>query len=89
MHRQLLSPSQVTFLRYIRQWGKKVVFVVNKVDQLGGEQEVQQVVQFVSENAASILGVRDSAVIPVSARKALAAKNAVRDSDGESSGVLR
>jgi hypothetical protein len=25
-----LTESEVRFLRYVRQWGKKVVFVVNK-----------------------------------------------------------
>jgi len=26
-----LTESEVRFLQYVRQWGKKVVFVVNKV----------------------------------------------------------
>jgi predicted GTPase len=26
-----LTESEVKFLQYVRQWGKKVVFVVNKV----------------------------------------------------------
>lgn len=28
-----LTESEVRFLQYVRQWGKKVVFVVNKVSQ--------------------------------------------------------
>ena len=32
-----LTESEVKFLQYVRQWGKKVVFVVNKVRSgLGG-----------------------------------------------------
>ena len=39
----LLLPPQVRFLEYIRQWRKKVVFVVNKVDMLGSAEEVEEV----------------------------------------------
>lgn len=31
-----LTESEVKFLQYVRQWGKKVVFVVNKVRLSGG-----------------------------------------------------
>lgn len=34
------TESEVRFLKYIRQWGKKVVFLVNKVDILSDSQEV-------------------------------------------------
>ncbi len=37
-----LTDSELTFLRYIRQWRKKVVFVVNKVDLLETQDEVDQ-----------------------------------------------
>lgn len=30
------------FLRYIREWGKKVVFVLNKVDILASDSEVDE-----------------------------------------------
>jgi hypothetical protein len=35
-----LMVGQVTFLRYIRQWGKKVVFILNKSDVLSTYSEV-------------------------------------------------
>lgn len=57
-----------------RKWGKKVVFLVNKVDILAGDDEVQEVVDFVASNAGSLLGVEAARVMPVSARPALAAK---------------
>ena len=34
------TDSEVRFLKYIRQWGKKVVFLVNKVDILSSSNEV-------------------------------------------------
>jgi predicted GTPase len=36
---------QVRFLEYIRQWRKKVVFVVNKADLLSSPAEVEQVLR--------------------------------------------
>jgi len=68
------TDSEVKFLKYIRQWGKKVVFVVNKADLLSGEEQVQQVVNFVSSNALQILGLESAQIVPVSSRKALEAK---------------
>jgi len=68
------TESEVKFLKYIRQWGKKVVFVLNKADLLQSPEEVQQVVGFVSSNALQLLGVDDASVLPVSSRSALAAK---------------
>ena len=48
------------FLRYIRQWGKKVVFLVNKVDILAGQGEQGEVCAFVADAAARMLGVQGS-----------------------------
>ncbi len=61
-----LAPRpQVRFLEYIRQWEKKVVFVVNKSDILQGREEVEAVKQFVSANAQRILRLDRPAVIAV------------------------
>lgn len=67
------TESERAFLQRIRDWGKKVVFVINKIDILDSEADVQQVVEFVTENARSLLGIR-SDIFPVSARLALKAK---------------
>lgn len=37
------TESEVRFLRYIRRWGKKVVFLLNKVDILASGSEVDEV----------------------------------------------
>ncbi|DBB09704.1 TPA: hypothetical protein ACH3X3_001344 [Trebouxia sp. C0006] len=73
------TESEVNFLKYIRQWGKKVIFLVNKVDILSSDEEVQEVVKFVSDNAKRVLNVDAARVIPVSSRLALDAKLAVDD----------
>lgn len=83
-----LTESEVKFLQYVRQWGKKVVFVVNKSDILSSEAEVQEVVAFVRSNASRVLGVDDPQVIPVSARAAIEAKLAVLGDSDSSNGAL-
>ncbi len=57
---------QVRFLEYIRQWQKKVVFVVNKADILDSVDEVEAVKDFVAENAQRILRLDRPSVIAVS-----------------------
>ena len=69
-----MTESEVKFLSYIRKWGKKVAFVVNKCDRLENQGEVDEVKGFVADNAERLLGVTDPAVLPVSAKAALAAK---------------
>ena len=54
-----MTESEVRFLKYIRKWGKKVLFVVNKCDRLDGVDEVNEVRAFVAENAERLLGVAD------------------------------
>ena len=56
------TDSEVGFLRYIRQWGKKVVFLVNKVDILASAAEQAEVCAFVGDSAARMLGVQGSQV---------------------------
>eukprot|EP00271_Cylindrocystis_brebissonii_P003813 TRINITY_DN15057_c0_g1_i1.p1 TRINITY_DN15057_c0_g1~~TRINITY_DN15057_c0_g1_i1.p1 ORF type:complete len:1020 (+),score=205.09 TRINITY_DN15057_c0_g1_i1:210-3269(+) len=82
-----LTESEVSFLRYIREWGKKVVFVVNKLDVLEEQGQVAEVVQFVEANAQRLLGVDRVQCLPVSARSALKAKMAaIEDADEATDG---
>jgi small GTP-binding protein len=67
-----LSESERRFLEYIREWGKKVVFVLNKVDTKSDE-EVQQVLEYLKTNTRSIFGF-DPVVYPVAAKLALESK---------------
>jgi len=67
-----LSESERLFLESIRSWGKKVAMVVNKIDILRSDDEVAEVVAYVSQNALRLLGV-DPVVFPVSALRAAAA----------------
>ena len=67
-----LSESERSFLEYIREWGKKVVFVLNKIDTKTPE-ELGQVVDYLKTNTKQIFGF-DPAVYPVAAKLALESK---------------
>jgi small GTP-binding protein len=67
------TESESRFMGEIRDWGKKVVIVINKIDLLQDDEELTQVETFVQENAQALLGVTPE-IFPVSARMALKAK---------------
>ncbi len=67
-----LTESERQFLSYIRQWGKKIVIVLNKVD-TKEEAEIVEVVNYVDDKCRELLGFKPL-IFPVSARLALQAK---------------
>jgi small GTP-binding protein len=68
------TESERAFLERIRSWGKKVVVIINKVDILEDKDQIQQVEDFIAENAKVLLGFVPE-VFPVSAKLALQAKS--------------
>ncbi|MBP9503204.1 MAG: dynamin family protein [Candidatus Promineofilum sp.] len=72
------TESERAFLDQIRNWGKKIVLVINKIDIFDNEAELSQVINFVGEAARSLVG-DVAAVFPVSARLAQAAKSGQPD----------
>lgn len=67
------TETERAFLQTIRDWGKKVVIVVNKVDIFERDSELDEVLAFVRDAASRLLGISPE-VFPVSARLALRAK---------------
>ena len=67
------TETERVFLEAIRDWGKKIVIVLNKIDIFSDAAQLHEVVAFVHKAAADLLGV-DADVLPVSARLALRAK---------------
>ncbi|MCX6046496.1 MAG: dynamin family protein [Chloroflexi bacterium] len=67
------SESERTFLEHIRQWGKKIVIIVNKIDLMPEAADRQQILDFVRTNARNLLGVEPQ-IFAVSTRLALQAK---------------
>jgi small GTP-binding protein len=72
------TESERAFLQAIREWGKKVVVAVNKIDILETEEDLSRVMEFVAENARGLLGTTPD-IFPVAARTALRAKTAGGD----------
>ena len=68
------TESERNFLNQIKEWGKKIVLVLNKIDLFSSDEELQQVVQFVTESAQRLIG-DIPAIFPVSARLAQQAKH--------------
>jgi small GTP-binding protein len=79
------SESEREFLEQIRQWGKKIVFIVNKIDILAGPAEQAEVIAYVRDNAAALLGDAPQ-VFPVSARRAVQARTEAAADKWEQSG---
>jgi small GTP-binding protein len=69
------TESERQFLSQIREWGKKVVMVINKADLLRTGVEVSEVRAFVRDNFHALLGLVPELFV-VSARGAMAARDA-------------
>jgi small GTP-binding protein len=69
------TESERVFLEAIREWGKKVVVVLNKADLLERPEELARVLEYVRAQAVRTLGFAPQ-VLPLSARRALRARMA-------------
>ncbi|HVT14624.1 MAG TPA: dynamin family protein [Thermoanaerobaculia bacterium] len=69
------TESERAFLQSIREWGKKIVLVVNKIDILEDSADVERIRAFIADHAHALLGFAPD-IFPVSARQALRAKGA-------------
>ena len=74
-----LTESERGYLELVRDWGKKILMVVNKADLLGEDDKVEQVRSFVEEGLRSALGLSPPIffVSSLLARKAKAATSAM------------
>jgi len=67
------TDSERSFMESIREWGKKITVIINKIDLIRTEEDAAKVVDFVHENIERLLGFRPE-VFPVSALLAQQAK---------------
>jgi small GTP-binding protein len=81
-----LSESERLFLESIRDWGKKVVMAINKIDILRSGEDVLEVVRYVGEHAKRLLGLEPE-VFPLSALRAAEAQAAGDQPALEASGL--
>src|SRR5947208_2980618 len=63
------TESERGFMETIREWGKKIVLVLNKIDLLQSQEELDRVMNFIEDNSVALLGQRPE-IFPVSARMA-------------------
>ena len=67
------TESERAFLERIREWGKKVMIIINKIDIIEDEESIQKVETFIQENSRRLLGFSPE-VFPISSKLALQAK---------------
>src|SRR5215207_6591533 len=77
---QPLTASELDFLSHIREWGKKVVFVVNGVDRRNSDDQVDRVREYLTREIQARLGGPAPTLYFVSALRALRAKLARKNS---------
>ena len=70
------TQSERAFLERIRNWGKKVIIVLNKIDILQTSEALTEVVTFVRENCQNLWGFQPE-IFPVSALRAQQARTAI------------
>ena len=74
-----LTESERGYLELVRDWGKKIILVVNKADLLGEDEKVEQVRTFVEDGLRSALGLSPPIffISSLLARRAKAATSAM------------
>jgi GTP-binding protein EngB required for normal cell division len=71
---QPLTASELDFLSHIREWGKKVVFVVNGADRRNSDEQLDRVREYLTREIQTRLGGPAPTLYFVSALRALRAK---------------
>jgi small GTP-binding protein len=71
---QPLTASELDFLTHIREWGKKVVFVVNGIDRRNSDDQLDRVREYLTREVTTRLGSAAPSLYFISALQALRAK---------------
>ena len=71
---QPLTASELDFLTHIREWGKKVVFVVNGIDRRNSDEQLDRVREYLTREVAARLGSSAPSLYFISALQALRGK---------------
>ena len=81
---QPLTASELDFLTHIREWGKKVVFVVNGIDRRNTDDQLDRVREYLTREVTTRLGAAAPSIYFISALQALRGKLAATAGDGSS-----
>ena len=79
---QPLTASELDFLAHIREWGKKVVFIVNGVDRRNSDEQLDRVREYLTHEVTTRLGGGAPTIYFISALQALRARLAERNKSG-------
>ncbi|HEY7408941.1 MAG TPA: dynamin family protein [Gemmatimonadaceae bacterium] len=71
---QPLTASELDFLAHIREWGKKVVFIVNGVDRRNSDEQIDRVREYLTREVQARLGAAAPTLYFISALQSLRAK---------------
>jgi len=75
---QPLTASELDFLAHIREWGKKVVFIVNGVDRRNSDEQLDRVREYLTREITSRLGGSAPTLYFISALQALKGRLAAK-----------
>jgi GTP-binding protein EngB required for normal cell division len=75
---QPLTASELGFLSHIREWGKKVIFIVNGVDRRNSDEQLGRVREYLEREISTRLGGPAPSTYFISAFQSLRAKMAAR-----------
>ncbi len=75
---QPLTASELGFLGHIREWGKKVIFVVNGVDRRNSDEQIDRVREYLEREVSTRLGGPRPTSYFISALRALRTKVAAK-----------
>ena len=71
---QPLTASELDFLAHIREWGKKVVFIVNGVDRRNSDEQIDRVREYLTREIQVRLGAATPSLYFISALQSLRGK---------------
>src|SRR5688500_1216384 len=84
---QPLTASELEFRGHIREWGKKVIFVVNGVDRRNSDDQIDRVREYLAREVTARLGGPAPTMYFVSALRALRRKVAAKHPHGGGNGA--
>ena len=71
---QPLTASELDFLNLIREWGKKVIFIVNGVDRRNTDEQIERVREYIAREVSARLGDPEPRIYFISALHSLRAR---------------
>ena len=85
---QPLTATELEFLSHIREWGKKVIFIVNGVDRRNSDEQIGRVRSYLEREITARLGGSPPTTYFISALQSLRAKVAARPAPDDTTSAV-